>query len=300
MNGVEGLRVADRSELLESALDALAEGAAIADLDGKVVFWNGAAEIMTGYGACDVIGKTVRQIVERLVAGGIPQWVRMTDEESSRVNGNVIRIRHAFGYEFPVLARVLILRDGLGGRIGSEAVFHPADNIDALPHGESSDDVRICESQTQLEDRLARLHDDFDRGELPLGILWVTVDQAAELRRSHGSRACDAMLEAMERTLASGLKPIEEIGRWGADDFLVVSHEHNAPALAKHAQILAGLARTTEFRWWGDRISLTVSIGAAQAESGETLSALLERAQSAMLTSIRAGGNHISKAQGKG
>jgi len=300
MNGVEGLRVADRSELLESALDALAEGAAIADLDGKVVFWNRAAEMMTGYSGCDVIGKTVRQIVERLVAGGTPQWVRMTDEKSSRVNGNVIRIRHAFGYEFPVLARVLMLRDGLGGRIGSEAVFLPADNIDALPHGESSDDVRICESQTQLEDRLARLHDDFDRGELPLGILWVTVDQAAELRRSHGSRACDAMLEAMERTLASGLKSIEEIGRWGADDFLVVSHEHNASALAKHAQILAGLARTTEFRWWGDRISLTVSIGAAQAESGETLSALLERAQSAMLTSIRAGGNHISKAQGKG
>jgi GGDEF domain-containing protein len=69
--------------------------------------------------------------------------------------------------------------------------------------------------------------------------------------------------------------------------------------LASHAQNLAGLTRTTDFRWWGDRISLTVSIGAAQADAGEQLSALLERAQAAMLESARAGGNHVTAAQGR-
>ena len=59
--------------------------------------------------------------------------------------------------------------------------------------------------------------------------------------------------------------------------------------LAAHAQMLAGLARTTEFRWWGDRVSLTVSIGAAQAERGEPLAGLLERAQAAMFASMRDG-----------
>ena len=69
--------------------------------------------------------------------------------------------------------------------------------------------------------------------------------------------------------------------------------------LAAHAQSLAGLARTTEFRWWGDRVSLTVSIGAAQAELGEPLAELLDRAQAAMFVSVRAGGNHIAAAQGR-
>jgi GGDEF domain-containing protein len=64
--------------------------------------------------------------------------------------------------------------------------------------------------------------------------------------------------------------------------------------LAAHAQTLAGLARTADFRWWGDRISLTVSIGAAQAEPSETLPQLLERAQIAMFKSVHAGGNHIT------
>jgi GGDEF domain-containing protein len=95
------------------------------------------------------------------------------------------------------------------------------------------------------------------------------------------------------------LKPAEEIGRWGDDEFLILSHERSAAMLAAHAQTLAGVARTTEFRWWGDRLSLTVSIGAAQAERDETLNALLERAETAMAASSRAGGNRMTLIPGK-
>jgi diguanylate cyclase (GGDEF)-like protein len=256
--------------------------------------------MITGYRSGEMIGKGARHLLEALVIGGAGQWIRTTDIGVLRDGGSMVRIRHALGYEVPVLARVIVLRDGMGTRIGSGVFFHPADNIDALPHGESNDDAKISDTQTQLEDRLARLHEDFQRGDLPLGVIWVTVDQAADLRRSHGRRACEEMLAVMERTLASGLKPTEEIGRWGDNEFLILSHERNSAALADHAQLLAGLARTAEFRWWGDRISLTVSIGAAQAEHGEMLSSLLKRALAAMLASIHAGGNHISKAQRKG
>ncbi len=50
---------------------------------------------------------------------------------------------------------------------------------------------------------------------VPFGILWITVDQAQELRKTHGARACEAMLDAMEHTLRHGLRPTEEMGRWG-------------------------------------------------------------------------------------
>ena len=106
------------------------------------------------------------------------------------------------------------------------------------------------------------------------------------------------MLEKVERTLATGLKPAEEIGRWGDDEFLVLSHERTAAMLAAHAQTLAGLARTADFRWWGDRVSLTVSIGAAQAERGEAAGQSCWSApRAAMLASIHAGGNHITASQ---
>ena len=288
--------MADRMELLEAALDSLAEGVALADHEGRAVLWSRAAETITGFTSGDIVGRSVRDMLDALVVGGAQQWIRQTDSENAMGRGSLVRVQHKVGHEIPLMARVLVLRDGLGVRIGTGVVFHPAESIDALPHGESGENS-IGENQVELEDRLAAMHEDFLRSDIPLGVLWVTVDQARVFRQTHGIRACDAMLEKVGRTLAGGMKPAEEIGRWGDDEFLVLSHERNTPMLAAHAQMLAGLARTTDFRWWGDRASLTLSIGAAQAERGEPLAGLLERAQAAMLASLRVGGNHVTTAQ---
>lgn len=289
----------ERVEFLESALNSLAEGVALADQQGCVALWNRPAETITGYPGGETVGRPIKETLEALVVGGARSWITQTDVKAALWRGSLVHVRHKLGHEFPVMARVLVLRDGLGARIGTGVVFHPADNLDALPHGEISEDSDVGVSQTELQDRLTTMHEDFLRGSTTLGVLWVTVDQARGLRRSHGARACEAMFEKMERTLAGGLKPSEEIGRWGDDEFLILSHERNAAMLACHAQVLAGLARTTDFRWWGDRVSLTVSIGAAHAEHHEKLSEFLERAQTAMLASVRSGGNHITSAPGR-
>jgi diguanylate cyclase (GGDEF)-like protein len=140
--------------------------------------------------------------------------------------------------------------------------------------------------------------DDFTRGGPPMSVLWIGVDQAQELRKTHGASACHAMLDKVRHALVHGLRPAEEMSRWGDDEFLIVAHERSAEMLASHARTLAGLARTADFRWWGDRVSLTVSIGAAQASSdgAETLARLLERAREAMETNSRTGGNRATVA----
>jgi diguanylate cyclase (GGDEF)-like protein len=211
----------------------------------------------------------------------------------------MVHFQHKLGHDVPVIARTLILRDGLGERMGTAIVFHPAQSLDALPHGECGEGSRVEASQTELEDRLVAVFDDFQQGGESFGVLWITVDEARELRKTHGAGACEAMLEKVKRAMANGLRPAEEIGRWGDDEFLVLSHERTREMLAAHAQVLAGLARTAEFRWWGDRVSLTASIGAAQANRDGSLADLLERARAAMLTSYHAGGNHITLAPGE-
>jgi diguanylate cyclase (GGDEF)-like protein/PAS domain S-box-containing protein len=286
----------DRTEMLEAALDSLPEGIAFAGLEGKLSFWNPAAEAITGHAGADLLGRPVREVLDEIVLGGARRWTEQTDAEAIPGRGSLVQVHHRLGHHLPVFARIIVLRDGLGGRIGSAVVFHPAENLDALPHGACGEGPGVEASQTELEDRLGTEFEDFTRGGLPFGVLWITVDQAHDLRRTHGARACEAMVEKVERTLMVGLRPTEQMGRWGEDEFLVLSHERTAETLAAHAQVLAGLARTTDFRWWGDRVSLTVSIGAAQAQPNETLAQLLERAQGAMLASIHAGCNHITLA----
>jgi diguanylate cyclase (GGDEF)-like protein/PAS domain S-box-containing protein len=288
--------MADRIELLESALDSLAEGIALADPARRIVFWNVAAAAITGHGASELLGRKVREAIKTVLAGDVRLWNRRTDAQFNSECGSLVRLRHRLGHDVPVMARVLALRDGLGGRIGMAAMFHPVESLDALPHGDCGKGVGVEVSQASLEDRLQSEFEDFLQAQLPFGVLWITVDQAHELRKTHGGNACKAMLEKVERALVNGLRPGEEVGRWGEDEFLVISHERTPEMLAVHAQTLAGMARTADFRWWGDRVSLTVSIGAAQVTPDEALAQLLERAQDAMESSIHGGGNQIASA----
>ena len=272
------------NELLEAAFDAVPEGVALVNREGEVVLWNQAAQGITGFAAIDVLS--------RPIPDGLEARFEEESEDRGATGANrraLVRARHKLGHEVPVIARYLILRDELGERIGGAALFHPAESLDALPHGESSDGADADQAREEFEERLQTEFDDFKRGGPPFSVLWIGVDQAEDLRKTHGVSACNAMLEKARHALVHGLRPAEEMSRWGDDEFLIIAHERSAEMLASHAHTLAGLARTADFRWWGDRVSVTVSIGSAQACSGdgETLAQLLGRARQAMETSSR-------------
>ncbi len=287
--------MAERVELLESLLDSLQGAVALFSAGGEVALWNQAAEAATGYPSIEVMGRSLPRGLEPLGAERALHW---ECRDSSR--GMLIKARHKLGHEIQLMMHVQMLRDGLGERIGTALLFHPAEDLDALPHGVRGDNATIAENQAEIEEHLRREFDDCVSGGLPFGVLWIKIDQAEGLYKSHGAGACEAMIEKLKHTLMTGMRPAEILGLWGDDEFLVISHERTPEMLATHARVLAGQARTTDFKWWGDRITLTVSIGAAQAsQSGhENLAQLLERAQRAMETSMRTGGNCVTSARG--
>ena len=283
-------------ELLEAALDGLPEGMGIFDSEGAVMFWNEAAQCITGYAAIELLGHEIPEDLAPLLAA------RSAMERSQPLgvleenHRSMTKARHKLGHMVSILARVLVLNNDLGERLGTAVLFHPVESLDALPLNELSDAAFAEGARADLLERLQIECDDFTHGGAPIGILRISVDQAHELLKTHGSAACRAMLEKVYYALGHGLRPGEEIGYWASDGFLAIAHERNAEMLAAHARTLVGMARTADFRWWGDRISLTVSIGAAQAARGpaEDLTQMLRRAREAMENSIREGGNRAT------
>ena len=286
--------MSERAELLEATMNCYPEGIALMGKQCNVVVWNPAAEAITGFLALDLLGRPAPEALKPLLNwSGEPMGSESCPEQST---GCLFHTRHKLGHSLSVFSRIMVLRDEMGSRMGTAFIFHPAESLEALPQGERTDGSSAGANHADFEDRLSVLFDDFLHGGLTFGVLWITVDQAHDLRKTHGASACEAMLEKVARALAHGLRPSEEMVRWGDDEFLVLSHERTAEMLAAHAQTLAGLARTADFRWWGDRTDLTVSIGAAQAVIFGTLVGLLEKAKAAMFTSFQAGGNRITLA----
>lgn len=288
-----------RVELMEAALEGYPEGIALLDAAGQILFWNRAAEAMTGFAGIETVARRTPWELEPLVHGDKPWEQAGRQAAAHTARAEVVHGKHKRGGDLAMATRRLVLRDGLGERIGVAVLFHPTEFVEPLARGEAGDDAGMEGTRAQLEMRLVERYEEFLRNGTVFGLLWITVDQAHMLRKTHGARACGSMLERMERTLAGGLYSGEELGRWGEDEFLLLAREPDPEALATRARTLAGLARTADFRWWGDRVSLTVSVGAAQALSTETLVALMGRAQAAMFSSLHAGGNHVTAAPGR-
>jgi diguanylate cyclase (GGDEF)-like protein len=324
----------DRAEMLEATLDLIDGGVAILDDCSNVLFWNKAAATLTGYLAQDMISQRCPDGLYRVddehlartgagIAGfrhggsvntncragvdpaGCTVRTRIShagldcevENDDSLQCPTLVLMSHKLGHSVPGMLRRVCLRDSLGESTGTALLFYPVEDVGTLPHGEASESAEVERSQADMEDRLEASHHQWRAGRMPFGLLWIVVDQAAGLRKTHGRDACEAMLRTVEHTLLRQMKPGEIIGRWGNNEYLVLAHERTAELLLLHAQRLAGLARTADFRWWGDRVGLTVSIGASQAAEGESLQSLLNRARQAMQASAYAGGNHATESR---
>lgn len=283
---------ADRSELFEAALDTLVEGFAVFDLDQRVAFWNREAASLTGFAAVQLVGRPLPEALQGLLAP------LNGEAQHEPTHSGVVHLRHQNLKDVAVMAQTRLLRDSLGQRMGMAVSFHPTRGLDALAHDDRNMSEQLRHSRTDLEERLEAAMHAFQHNKEQLGILWINVDQGEQVKHTHGEQAFAGMLDVIERVLALGLHPNESIGRWEESEFLIISHERNAEQLAAHAFTLVGLARTADFRWWGDRISVTVSIGDAQAMPDDDLPQLLDRAKRAMQASRHAGGNHVTHARG--
>lgn len=325
--------MSDRVEMLEATLDLIEEAVVVLDEQSKVLFWNKAATALTGYQADDVMWRSCpenlycideehmnelgaiaearrRSGVMRTMGGfggaiaGYSGHTPMTDpvpdvEDKERHQVPIlISISHKLGHTVPGMMRKIVLRNTQETLIGTALLLFPVEEVDALPHGETSEDVGIESSQAEMEDRLDTAYHHWISNHMPLGLLWITVDQSQSLRKTHGRDACESMLRVMEQTLMRQMNPMEILGRWGDDEYLVVAHERTAELLMEHARRLAGQARTADFRWWGDRVGLSVSIGVSFAFEGDTLPTLLNRTRQAMQVSVYAGGNRVTEARG--
>jgi len=300
----------NREEILAAALCHLEEGIAVLDAASRVVLWNPAAEAITGYLSADLLSRSLPANAYQIDAehhaarSSHPNDLGEKQEAVPADRPLLVILLHKQGHSLPAMLRRTPLRDALGKRFGTLLRFHPVEEIDTLPHGgvdEDSDrENRVEDSQADMEERLDEAWQEWHTNAVPFGLLWISVDQAAALRKTHGRDASDAMLAIVERTLLHGLRPTEILGRWGTHEFLVLCHERTPEMLDTHAHRLGGLARTADFRWWGDRVTLTVSIGAAHAAEDESLRSLLLRAQRGMQESTYLGGNHIVSKAFKG
>lgn len=129
-----------------------------------------------------------------------------------------------------------------------------------------------------------------DRYGSPCTLLLFDVDHFKHFNDTHGHEAGDRVLIQLCETIHGSLRISDTLGRWGGEEFLVLaSHSDRQSGLVLAERIL----EVVETMDLGDLGRVTISIGVAEWQKGDTRKRLVARADQAMYRAKEGGRNRV-------
>ncbi|WP_102505201.1 GGDEF domain-containing protein [Salinivibrio kushneri] len=118
----------------------------------------------------------------------------------------------------------------------------------------------------------------------PFSVLLLDLDKFKRINDKWGHYAGDVVLQSFTRTVQERLRKADIFGRFGGEEFIVFLPKCNGEVTAQIAERLLGEIR--EMDVYIDEshtpLKVTASIGLSTLQPGDTLSSLIERADSAL------------------
>jgi diguanylate cyclase (GGDEF)-like protein len=211
-----------------------------------------------------------------------------------------IFLRHKGGYRLPVSVRVLPMRNGDGTIVGAMQVYTDARKKNAETRVVELERLAFRDALTGLPNRRfmelkveqgLEEHIRFDR---LYGLLLFDLDRFKSVNDSHGHDVGDALLKAVSETLSHGLRPVDIVGRWGGEEFLVLMPDLDAIGLGDLAERCRALIAQSSVPNSSNRVSVTASIGATVLSHADTAESVVRRADELMYQSKKSGGDRTT------
>ncbi|TFV90219.1 GGDEF domain-containing protein [Oxalobacteraceae bacterium OM1] len=130
------------------------------------------------------------------------------------------------------------------------------------------------------------------RTRAPLALVLIDLDNMKRINDSFGHAVGDDVLVRVVRTARAALRNMDYIGRLGGDEFVVLMPDTDLPAAMTAAERLKRQLDDTEAGAAG-AAAASFSMGVATLQAGDTLAALMQRADAALYAAKAEGRDRI-------
>ena len=294
------------SSFYQKLLDNLHDGVYFVDRERKVTYWNDGAHRLSGYPAAEAIGKScfdnflghVDEAGKPLCGSGCPLREVLVD---GRPREAELYLRHREGYRVPIRVRALPMRNRAGTIVGAVEVFSDSTTakkvekrVGELEQLAFRDPLTGLPNRRYLQLKVEQALDEHRLFDRQYGLLLFDVDRFKQVNDSQGHDVGDALLKAIAMTLVQGLRPVDIVGRWGGEEFLVLMPDLNAVGLGDLAERCRVLIAQSSVSTNGSRVSVTASIGATVLTHADSADSAIRRADELMYESKRSGGDRTT------
>jgi diguanylate cyclase (GGDEF)-like protein len=132
-----------------------------------------------------------------------------------------------------------------------------------------------------------------DRYRHELSIAMVDIDRLGQINAEHGNEAGDRVLGTIAGMLADALRMPDHVGRYSANEFLLILPETGLTAGRKLAERIRTAAADTGIDVDGRAVRTTISVGVTQFHPGEDLEQFVSRAEKAIRDAKAKGRNCV-------
>ncbi|HTW66650.1 MAG TPA: diguanylate cyclase [Bryobacteraceae bacterium] len=295
-----------RDQTLHKALlEQIDQGVCIVNRDNRILYWNLAAERISGFLAHEVAGQVNHgDLLLHSAHCDALLGLQSCDVEGApegKPHASVVLLLHREGYRILVYVQSRPIRDWNGEAIGTMELF---DEIAASAHpGVREFEAFGCaDTSTRAANRkygeLMARHalEALNTFAIPFGWLRIGLDGAADMDRGFGRGMVEAALKMVAAAIERNLGTHDVLTRWEGAELCVQINRCTPSELAAAAERLCLIVRASCLDWWGDRLRVTISAGGTAAEPGDTLETLDGRASEALEGCRAAGGDRAAMA----
>lgn len=292
------------SDFHKQVLDHLAEGVYFVDTQRNILYWNDAAEQISGYSASEVIGShCYDQILNHVDDQLRPLCLEHCPLTHAMQHRQLICDRaflhHKNGHRVPVNIKVKPVINAAGDVIGAVEIFSDATPFLELEtlNGELQRMIRI-DPLTRIPNRTAffeALNQEmlrFRRYGTPFAVIFTDIDFFKEVNDRFGHKTGDQTLQWFARELQSGLRKVDTISRYGGEEFLMLLPATSTVAACSTAEKLRARISANPCLETGQ--ILTASFGVASVEPEDDPEKIIERADRALYRSKKGGRNQVT------
>jgi diguanylate cyclase (GGDEF)-like protein/PAS domain S-box-containing protein len=274
---------------LNNVLDYLDEGVYFTDVNKNILYWNSGAENITGYRLDEIAMQKCCQIISHTDINGeqlcdkhclITQVI-----EAGKQQENFMFIVHKDGHLVPVTIRTFPVHDKDDQITGFIELITDnshqklgQDKVSALTKAAYIDSLSELFSKQYIESRMQTMLTEAPDKKKTFGILYINITGFRAINELHGVSRADKILKMVARTLSSGIKFPNVIGRWHGASFMVIVDTSNKSLLLLLAGKLKTLISEADFSVGEETIPIKVSVGYAISQSYDTLDYIIERA----------------------
>jgi diguanylate cyclase (GGDEF)-like protein/PAS domain S-box-containing protein len=287
-------------------IEHLRDGLYIVDKERKVVYWNRAAEQISGFKAGEVVGgccsDSILCHVDEQGANLCLKNCPLAETLASGVPHEAeIFLHHKDGHRVSVAVHVTPLTDEDDEVIGAVEIFSDISSKSANELKlKELEKIAMLDRLTQLANRhylereLEASLEEKRRYGIPFGVLFVDIDNFKPVNDCYGHETGDRVLQFVAGTLNSNSRPFDLYGRWGGEEFVGIVRNVTLADLEHLGERLRILVGKSFIRAGEKKVQVTISVGATMVTERDSTRTLLHRADSLMYRSKAAGKNRLT------